>query len=482
MKALPANKTTWLSIGLAALLLGLGLAKVFRPDVSIYLFGLSVALFLFVISKRFSVTLVLATSIACCIIGNVYGQSYFRNLSIYDGMYGKNVELLVRAKEDAVYSKKGQLIFRADTISKLGNRQKIIGSLSIEGMGTTMVYKGDYIKVTGKLYPRKSLEQGSISYGQLTVVRRDQSVINSIRRKFIVGLQNALPEPMASLAAGILIGQRSTLPEDFNEQLTKVGLIHIVAVSGFNLTIIVMATRRLLVKQSRYQVAVFSCALMGMFLLFTNFEPSIVRASWVSVLTLMAWYYGRTIRPVLLLLIVASITAIINPLYIWFSVGWYLSFAAFFGIIVLAPLIKQRYLSKGHQNKVLPSILMETTAAQLCTLPILLFVFGRLQNISLLANFLVAPFVPFAMLFCFMAGISGLLGPTFINILAAPAKIVLDYIISITIFLGNISFAQTKARITIWQMIYLYILLTLVVLMLLHQNRKSTRIIDIYEK
>ena len=481
MKA-PANKTTWLSIGLAAFLLGLGLAKVFHPDTSVYMFALSIALFLFIVSKRFGVAMIASVLILSGVVGNAYGQTYYRKLKMYDGLFGKNIELLVKAKEDAVYSKKGQLTFRATDISFINTGQHLIGTISIEGMGAPMVYKGDYVRVSGKLYLRRSLEQGSISYAQMSIVTRDTSTINQIRRKFIVGLQNALPEPMASLAAGILIGQRSTLPDDFNEQLIKVGLIHIVAVSGFNLTIIVMAIRRLLAKQSRYQVVVLSCVLVGLFLLFTNFEPSIVRASWVSVLSLLAWYYGRSIKPVLLLLLVACITATINPLYIWFSVGWYLSFAAFFGIIVLAPLIKQRCLNESHQNKVFPSIMIETMSAQLCTLPLLLFVFGRMQNISLIANLLVAPFVPFAMLCSFLAGISGVLGPLFITVFAAPAKMILDYIISITLLLGNISFAQTKTRVTFWQMLYFYILLLSVSFILWTHNKKSTRIINIDEK
>ena len=192
-------------------------------------------------------------------------------------------------------------------------------------------------------------------------------------------------------------------------------------------------------------------------------------------------FRSRSIKPVLLLLLVACITATINPLYVWFSVGWYLSFAAFFGIIVLAPLIKQRFLSESHQNKVFPSIMIETMAAQLCTLPLLLFVFGRMQNISLIANLLVAPFVPLAMLCSFLAGISGALGPLFIAVFAAPAKMILDYIISITLLLGNISFAQTKTRVTFWQMLYLYILLLSVSFILWTHNKKSTRIINIDE-
>ena len=75
MKA-PANKTTWLSIGLAAFLLGLGLAKVFHPDTSVYMFALSIALFLFIVSKRFGVAMIASVLILSGVVGNAYGQTY----------------------------------------------------------------------------------------------------------------------------------------------------------------------------------------------------------------------------------------------------------------------------------------------------------------------------------------------------------------------------------------------------------------------
>jgi len=475
MKAVMA-RTTFLYCIFLAFLLGLAGAKFVRPDVSVYIFFGILALYALIASKRITLFSVVSAMLVCLILGNLYGAHFFEKLQRYETLYGKNVTLLVRATEDAIYSDKGQLKFRADKITNSLNNEKLVGSIAIEGFGVPMVYKGDYVQVEGKMYPRRSLQQGSVTFAKITVVNRDESAINNIRRKFIVGLQNALPEPMASLAAGLLIGQRSTLPEELSNSLTKVGLIHIVAVSGFNLTIIIFAVRRLLAGQSRYQVVVFSFALLTLFILFTNFEPSIVRASLVSVLSLLAWYYGRAFKPILLLLIVAAITAAFNPIYIWYSVGWYLSFAAFFGIIVLAPLIKQRALSERHRHKVIPSLLIETTAAQICTMPIILFVFGRIQNISIISNLLVAPFIPLAMLFSFIAGLAGIIGPIFIAIFSIPAKLVLDYILSASALLSQFSFAEGKMRITFWQMVYFYALIAWISIILLQKNRQIRKI------
>lgn len=142
-------------------------------------------------------------------------------------------------------------------------------------------------------------------------------------------MQSALPEPAASFGLGLLIGQRSTIPKSVSLQLAAVGLTHVVAVSGYNLTIIMRAVRKLLRKRSKYQSTVASLLLIGIFLLFTGFSASIVRAAIVSTLSLWAWYYGRTFRPIVLILLAAVITAGVYPIYLWSDIGWYLSFLAF---------------------------------------------------------------------------------------------------------------------------------------------------------
>ena len=78
------------------------------------------------------------------------------------------------------------------------------------------------------------------------------------------------------------------------------------------------------------------------FMAMTGFSPSMSRAGLVAGLSLAAWYYGRTIHPLVLLPVAAGTTLLINPQFGWNDLGWQLSFAAFAGVIILAPLL-QRY-------------------------------------------------------------------------------------------------------------------------------------------
>lgn len=270
--------------------------------------------------------------VLCFSFGWWRGSQMVQTMVPYHTYARQQVVLTGTATEDAVYGKGSQLTFGLDHIQLLAPvKQDMAAQILAGGFGVTAVFRGDRIQVAGKLYPTRGNSMATISYGELRVVARGTSPIDAFRRKFGAGLQSALPEPGASFGLGILIGQRSTLPTDIAATLTAVGLTHIIAVSGYNLTIIVEAVRRLLGARSKYQMVIVCLVLIGVFLLITGNAPSIVRASIISMLSIIAWYFGRTIKPLVLLLTAGAITVAANPAYIWGNVSWYLSFLAFFG-------------------------------------------------------------------------------------------------------------------------------------------------------
>lgn len=87
---------------------------------------------------------------------------------------------------------------------------------------------------------------------------RVSSIVYSITRRFAAGLENTLPEPLASFARGLLIGQRNTLPKDVTAILSAVGLTHIIAVSSYNLTIMICAGKHMFGKRSKFQTYIGS--------------------------------------------------------------------------------------------------------------------------------------------------------------------------------------------------------------------------------
>jgi competence protein ComEC len=472
------KRTTFATILFILLLLGLGFAKtgVGLHYTWVLLAGLISGL-VFIITKN-KIALLIGLAICCFLLGWLRGSDYFQKLSVYDDLAGRQVVVEVTALQDAVYDDKGLLSFPAGSLFVMSpERTNLVGELDIAGRGEPAVYKGDKLTVEGKLYKKRGAQQGGISFANLKVIQKSNSSIDKLRREFAAGMQNALPEPLASFGLGLLIGQRNTLSEELTNLLIAVGLVHIIAVSGYNLTVIIHSSEKAFSKRSRYQSLIFSLSLIVLFLLLTGNSPSIVRAGIVSTLSLLAWYFGRRFKPVLLISLVAGLTALFNPLYLWTNIGWHLSFLAFFGILVLAPLLKKRFVDRKNQDKIVQTVLFETFSAQLLTLPLILYIFGRLSVVSILANALVVPLVPVAMLLSLFAGISGMTGFIFGGIVALPAEIILRYMLSISAVLSSVLGAYVKISINLSQMLILYGLIIILVVILQIKTKTSHDII-----
>jgi competence protein ComEC len=391
------------------------------------------------------------------------GSVYMQHLDRYDDYFNHKITLIVVAGEDAAYDKYKQLTFdtRNVVVEKVG--EQLTGKVGISGFGAPAIFAGDTVRVTGKLRPAHGSYQAKLSYGTIEVVQHGNAVIPELRRRFVAGMQSALPEPLASFGMGLLIGQRANLSDQVYNSLLMVGLVHIIAVSGYNLTIILRASKGLLSRYSRRLSLVFAFALIGLFLLFAGASASIVRAAMISVLSLLAAYYGRSVKPLVLIMLAAAITAWLNPFYVWTDVSWYLSFLAFFGVMIVAPMILIRLPKRLHSSLIV-TVALESLCAELLTLPYILHIFGQMSFVGLVANVLVAALVPIAMLVCLAAGLAGMLVPAVAGWLAWPARILLTYMLDIADALSRIPHIFVQGlSFSLAELLLVYVLLGLVV-------------------
>jgi competence protein ComEC len=403
-----------------------------------------------------------------------------QKLAAYQPLYMQKITLVAQANEDAIYDKTKQLEFTGSNIS-LENGQRLTGKIQLGGFGANAVFQGDKVVVTGKLYPGYGAYQGSISFATLHVIAHHPSLISEIRRRFTAGAQTALPEPLAPFAMGLLVGQRATLPQTAKDDLRKVGLTHIIAVSGYNLTIILQASRRLLGKKSKRLSTFLSVSLIGVFLLLAGASASIVRAAIVSTLSIMTNYYGRAFRPLNLILLAAAITAWANPIYLWSDLSWYLSFLAFYGVMILSPLVQARWPAKWHQS-VLGGVALESLCAEVMTLPFVLHIFGQMSRVGLLANVLVVSLVPLAMLLGTVAGLAGMLVGTMSGWFAWPATLLLNYMLDVAHVLAGLPHIFVEGiGLSLTQMLILYGCIVVLTAVLWYKTAKSAIITDMIE-
>ena len=421
--------------------------------------------------KQQSIVTVVLILLACFSFGLHRGSEFTFKKQAYSSLYGHKLNLRVKALNDGSYGSLSQFSFDGGQVI-LGNGQKLVGKIQISGFGTNAVFQNDDVDVTGKLMPSSGAYQGRISFASLTVIRHHPTLVADIRRKFSAGMQSALPEPLASFAMGLLIGQRSTLPASVKQNLLMVGLTHIIAVSGYNLTIMLGASQRLAGKRSKRLTTLLTFCLMGLFLLMTGASASIVRAAIVSTLSIAAGYYGRNFKPLNLIFFAAAITAWANPFYIWSDISWYLSFLAFFGVLVLAPLLVRRFRPKW-QTSILIMVAIESLCAEIMTMPYVLHVFGQMSLIGLPANVLVVTLIPLAMLLSLIAGLAGMLAVSFVGWLAWPAVLILTYMLDIAQLLASVphGFLQ-QISLSLAQMLCIYLVVLLMTLAL-HIKTKS---------
>ncbi|HSX00884.1 MAG TPA: ComEC/Rec2 family competence protein, partial [Candidatus Saccharimonas sp.] len=334
------------------------------------------------------------------------------------------------------------------------------------------LHRGYLVHLEGRLRPPYLSGPPELSYPHLAIISTQQSWLERLRQRFFVGVKTALPEPLASFGLGLLVGVRALIPKPLQNELALVGLSHLVAVSGYNLTIIIAATHRLLQRWGRGLALVVSLWLIGGFLVVTGATASIVRASLVAVLVLLAAYYGRRFHPVTLLLLVAGATAAFNPAYLS-DLGWLLSFLAFFGIMVVAPAVEARL---GHPKWLAAKLFIESTTAQAMTVPLIMFAFANFSVVAPLTNLLILPLVPLAMLLTFIAGLAGMIVPAFAGWFAWPAQLLLGFMLDLIDAFAALPWAGLTLGLDTAGLIALYGLILAAVIILVGLNRRRAAV------
>lgn len=224
-----------------------------------------------------------------------------------------------------------------------------------------------------------------------------------VRDWFAERICGVVEEPEAQLGVSYLLGMKSNLPAMLDENLKAVGLAHIVVASGAHLSILVDVARKIFGKVSRLFGLCFSLLFIMFFMSMVGWTPSILRAGIMAILTLLAWYSGRKFAAWRIILIVMTITLLIDPTFLT-NVGWLLSFASYAGIMILGPAITRHFFGKKKPG-FLASSIITTISATLLTMPIVLYYFGSISLISVVANLLILPTLPYAMLLTFLAGV-----------------------------------------------------------------------------
>lgn len=302
-----------------------------------------------------------------------------------------------------------------------------------EGLKNSLLVKGITYQM---LFPKteKVKSAGSLSLGMQV-----KNTLYEVRNRFEGSINSTFPEPEASFLAGLLLGIKRNLPDWLMEDLQKSGTTHIIALSGFNITVIIMSLRLIFSKKSAKMSFYAPLIAIAGFVVMTGSQSSVVRAGIMGAMMMVAYRVGRQSSSAMAIIITAALMILINPFILRFDIGFQLSFAAFLGIIYLGPIFKEALPIKSESVK---EILAMTLGAQVMAYPIILYYFGNFSLVSLFTNMIVMPFIPFVMLIGFISATLGMMWPYLSYVLSWTVTFALKAIIGVIHFSASLPYAS----------------------------------------
>jgi competence protein ComEC len=320
----------------------------------------------------------------------------------------RDTYLNLHLRVEAVDTGEGDLPVRGDLLVRLGNEYE--------------VHYGDRVRVRGYLQTPPETEE--FSYRDYLALQGIHSILRTDNITILPGtfsdpfhnlmyrLQSSLfkriywlfPEPEASLLAGVLLGADKNIPAEVQQAFKDTGTAHIIAISGFNIAILAAVFILIFSKIfGRYWGALFAILGIAAYTILVGASASVVRAAIMGSLSVIAGLFGRRNLALTALAASASVMALFNPMVLW-DIGFQLSFAATIGLVLYAQPMQDavsaflsRYFPPENVDKFIgpfSSYVLLTFAAQLTTLPITLYHFGRFSLVSFIANPVILPAQP----------------------------------------------------------------------------------------
>lgn len=253
-----------------------------------------------------------------------------------------------------------------------------------------------------------------------------------------------LPEPQASLLNGMLFGINLKTSRAFYEQLKIVGLLHIVVLSGINITLLASAISAGTSFFGRLISSLITILIIVIFIVFVGAKAPIVRAGFMGILTLVAFWYGRRKQVIYALILSVIFISILWPTWLK-TISFQLSYAATLGIILFGQTREKK--TKNRLEKILNWSRKElrlSLSAQLFTAPIIFFYFRQVSLVAPLSNLLISFFIAPLMIFGFLTAFLGKINYSLGLIPAYISYGILSYIVFVIETLSRLPFVYFK--------------------------------------
>ncbi len=290
-----------------------------------------------------------------------------------------------------------------------------------------------------------------------------QTFLFDTKHLFERSVEKLFPEPDGSLLEGILLGERRGIPQSLTQAFVASSLVHVVVLSGHNITIVSEGVFRALAFLPRTAGYGVGAVLMILFAAMTGFGATTVRALIMALVALFARYLHRSALALRSLSVATMGMVLWNPSSLLHDSSFILSVLATFGLITLAPWVEQKlWRIPNYKRFDLRSIVATTFAVEIFVTPALLYFNGTLSFFALPANILALPVVPLAMLAGFIAGLVGLVSEALALLPTVVCDLALKWIMLVATTTQSLPYSTaTVAQFPVWILVAAYVPLTI---------------------
>jgi competence protein ComEC len=340
------------------------------------------------------------------------------------------------------------------------------GNVTVEtGLYPTFVY-GDRIQAEGVLQPPDRPTGRPAYRDYLPILRRPKltwlgksptnpvlTVLQGLRERATATIARLFPDPEGALLIGILLGATHAIPRSLMNSFNATGTSHIVVISGFNIAIVAMAIARAANRWlPRRQAVALSILGITAYAVFVGLGAAVIRAAIMAALAAVAVCVGRQALALISLSAAALLMTLYDPLALW-DIGFQLSASATLGLVLFSKPVQSalgtgrpiRPATGGWKRDVhalLNDTLVTTLAAQVFTLPLVVYYFNRLSLVTPIANILVLPVQPVLMGSGALAVVAGAVWTPAGQAVGAIAWLFLTYTVRVVQALAQVSFAS----------------------------------------
>ncbi len=411
----------------------------------IIVFVLFLFLYIFIFwNPKFFIILVLGLSLILGFIYYIFWKNFFiHNLDFREQSNFYKGIVLEKIKEDR---------FSSLFVIKLGKENKN-ARIIIKASKFYSLFYGDLISFSCKfIKPKKGFEKylelkravGFCIAKDIQVLEHNKANyflfgIFKFRQLFLEKINRLYYEPFSSLIAGILIGERTSIPEDLQQAFKQTGLTHIVAISGYNINLVANFVIKLFLflyisLHSSFWIAVVFIVL---FTIFTGAGSSVVRACIMGIIILYSRKNRRLSYMKNIILLVVILMVLFNPNVLLYDISFQLSISAVIGLVYFYDFFENKFLWVTEKFLLRESI-VSSLSASILTYPIILYNFHQISLVGPVSNLLVLPFIPILMLLSFISLIFSIFSYKISVIFIFLSIVISNYIYLVVLFLSKI--------------------------------------------